>query len=584
MTDLFHSERSHSLRDLSPFAQHTAAWLRALARGLKMFRLYRHGNPVVLEARQQIAARLIELLNQHGAMDLRFTPTEILLKDESVVRPGANQEDNLRASELQLPFQFYRDGIRRLLILPEIPLDQVLLLMDGLRATGVGPETHDDLVTLLWQGNLTHLQLETVPIEQTIYLSVRRTGGDGGGHPGLSYAWSPAGSEVRADLGQTSGPQGLHRDTFDDWELPRTSVEVPSAYAELERSADIARSALLADWQAESARPWPERTPDVVRQLLELDPGDATRMALVSSLVSWVGGALQRCEWEEAQRALLTLLEIDPQHRWSEEPLTRALSGFNAAEIAERLDEDEPADHARFSSLMVAIGRPALDLACCVMCMCLKVRPRAAASTAVCFLCSEHPEWLAPYVADSRWQMVRNVVFALGQIGGDEIVPLLRAASQHPEVRVRRATVQALGGVTTEMRTPLLLEQLSTRDPQLLAASLNMLTRERDPHVARAILARIQASDFESRSEDNQRALFSALAELADDRMIPALEHLLHEGGWFARRTVVRVAAARTLRRIGTEPALAALEAGLRSKSDAVRAACLDAMSSRMSP
>src|SRR5437016_13430887 len=196
MTDLSSPEHRPSLRDLSPYAQHTANWLRALARALKLFRLYKVDNPAVTDLRPQVATRLIELVNQNGTMDLRFTPGEILLVDEPVIRPGRDPDQNLRAAELQLPFQFYRDGIRRMLILPEPPLEQVILLFDAMRATGVGPETQDDLVTLLWQGNLTHIQIETVPIEQTIYLSVRRTSGDSSGHRGLSYAWSPVGSEV----------------------------------------------------------------------------------------------------------------------------------------------------------------------------------------------------------------------------------------------------------------------------------------------------------------------------------------------------------------------------------------------------
>jgi HEAT repeat protein len=109
-----------------------------------------------------------------------------------------------------------------------------------------------------------------------------------------------------------------------------------------------------------------------------------------------------------------------------------------------------------------------------------------------------------------------------------------------------------------------------------------MLTREKSAKVARAILDRIEAPDFEARSEDNQRALFNGLSEVADDSVVGPLEQLLTKGGWFARRSLERVAAARTLRRIGTEKAMAVLDAGLRSRVEAVRSACLEAMSTRM--
>jgi HEAT repeat protein len=144
--------------------------------------------------------------------------------------------------------------------------------------------------------------------------------------------------------------------------------------------------------------------------------------------------------------------------------------------------------------------------------------------------------------------------------------------------------VQAVGNVDRDYRLPILIPQLDSRDPQVLAAALNMLTREKSAKVARSILDRIEAPDFSSRSEDNQRALFNGLADVAEDSVVGPLEQMLNKGGWFARRSLERVAAARTLRRIGTEKAMAVLDAGLRSRAEAVRAACLEAMSSRMQP
>ena len=577
--------RSIALRDLSPYGQQTAAWLKLLARAVLMSRLYRSVNPAVVAARDNIVTKLIDLVNQHGSMDLRVTMTEILLVDEVVVRPGKDEDVSSAASEQHLPFHFYRDGIRRIVILPQLPRYQGETLVDALRATGgITPDTMDDLVTLLWQGNLSHIQIETVPIEQTIYLSARREAPTGEGRRGLSFAITPSGTEIHAELGQSSGAQGLHRDTFDDWSLADGWADVPAAYAGLESGLDASRASLLEEWEKDRERPWSEVVPALVDEVLAQDSSDGARAALVHALVTWVATALRRCAWEESQQAVRTIRQVDPEGVWSEGPMKDALTSVDADHLARHLDEDEPADHARFSSLMVALGHPALDLACTVMCMASKVRVRAAATTAVCYLCSEHPEWLTPWLTDSRWQMVRNVVFALGQIGGDEIAPLLRLASEHDEVRVRRAVVQSLGALPLELRAPILIKQLNTRDPQLLAQALGMLTRVRDPRVARSILAHIQKPDFVSRSEENKRALFGALAEVADDESVPAIERLLHEGGWFARRTVERIAAARTLRRIGTNRALTALEVGLRSKSEAVRAVCLEAMNLRMAP
>ncbi|HKQ59115.1 MAG TPA: HEAT repeat domain-containing protein [Candidatus Eisenbacteria bacterium] len=589
MSTGFSPIRHPSFRDLTPAGMAAHEWFRQLARALKTCRLYHADNPVVLQVRQQLLEPLMHAIETYGALSFRITAAEIFLLDEAVVRPAqqTDGDDAPTGKESMLPFLFYRDGIRGLSFLPALPARDLDALFDALLAASSGVDTHDDLVTLMWQANTTHVLIDSVPIEQTIYLSSRRpTGGGGGGsHQGQSYVWSPAGDEIRADIGQMSGAAaGLHKDTFDDWVMPAETTPVEAAYQKLLPAIEFARMRLSTEWVGERSTDWTLQAPDVLRQVVAMSPGPDTTTLLARSTANWLVGAIQRSSWNEAQETLELLREFDPDGSLTQAELTTGISGLDAQSITERLDESETDDQARFFALTVSLGRPALDLACSVMAIATKGRTRAAACTMLCYLCNDEPELLEPYVLDSRWYVARNAAFVLGQIGTDAVVPLLELASRHPETRVRRQVVASLGGVSAQRRTPILLAQLDTRDPQLLAAALKMLTREKDRDVAQTILRLIEAPDFESRNEDNQRALFAALAEVADDTVVPALEALLHKGGWFARRTLQRLAAARTLQRLGTDKALAALEAGLSARSDVVRSAALEAMSARMNP
>jgi len=213
-----------------------------------------------------------------------------------------------------------------------------------------------------------------------------------------------------------------------------------------------------------------------------------------------------------------------------------------------------------------------------------KVRTRAAASTLLSYLCAGRPEILVPYLTDSRWYVVRNAVFVLGQVGGSEVVELLQVAARHPDPRVRRQVINSLGNIPPEERLPILASQLASQDLRLLAATLAMLARQRGPEAVRTLLHQIQAPDFESRGLEHQRMIFNALAETGDDQAVTALAELLNRGGWFARRSPQRVAAAQALRKIGSEAAIAVLDKGMRAGNDAVRSACLEAMATRAEP
>jgi HEAT repeat protein len=586
MTSISSTRKS---RELSPEGQAAAAWFRQLARMLRVFRLYNGSNPNALSAEETTVSALAGHLATNGGWRLRFSATEIFLEDESVVRVAPRVQGAERVVNVteHLPFLFYRDGIRRLTLTAGAPRRELDTLIQILRDAGCGNGTQDDLVTLLWQANLSHVQIEAVPLEQTIYLLSSHEGGDQ--EPtqegrGQVFAWSPAGAEIRADLGQAAGVQGLHRDTFDDWVLPEEAVDVPGAFALLGPLADSARPDFLAAWDRENSAGWIEQAPDFLRGLHALDGSEDMRRALGHSTVTWLASALQRMAWDESRLALGLLNELDRDRALIGDELAAALSGLDTEAIAERFDEGEVSDQSHFAALTVGLGAPAIGLCVEILTRADKARARAAAVTALCYLCADDPHLLAPWLADPRWQLVRNILFVLGHIGGPDVVPLLRSVAHHPEPRVRRQLVQALGSVPPEDRVPLLLGQLDARDPQLLAAALNMLTRERDPRVARAILALIESPDFDSRNEDNQRTLFGALGDIAGDPAVPALEALLHQGGWFARRTFQRVATARTLRQIGTPAAMAALEAGAHARSEAVRTACLEALGARSRP
>ncbi|NOT33343.1 MAG: HEAT repeat domain-containing protein [Candidatus Eisenbacteria bacterium] len=580
------SSRQGTLRDLSPSGQRAAHFFRALARALKTCRLYRGENPIVTPLRPALLAQLNEDLLAAGSWHLRFTPFEILLIDEPVVRPAGVKlgVDATPTPEERLPFLFYRDGIRSLVLTPEVPRHEFDALFDALLVVGVNSQMQDDLVTLLWQANTTKIRVDAVPVSQTIFLHSRRPTSESaeGSHQGLSYAWSPNGSEIRADIGQIEGASmGLHRDTFDDWPLPTEWVEVAEAYSKLDRTMQFTRTRLLTEWAAERGIEWQDEAPQLLQAIHVADPDSKTSAAIARALVTWVVGSIQDCNWEEAQRAFELLRRFDPDGAFSNDDFSNALQGLDTDDITEHLDESTTDDQGRFFGLTVAIGRPAVKFACAVMAKAQKSRTRAAACTMLTYLCTEDPEVLEPYITDSRWYVVRNVVFILGQIGGPAVVPMLEMASHHPEMRVRRAVVQALGNVPATDRVPLLFEQLGTRDPQLLAAALGMLARFRTPAIARAVLRQVEAPDFETRAEESQRALFNALGELGDDEIVPRLEILLHKGGWFARSTFERIAAARTLQRIGTQKAISALATGLRSRAEAVRNACLEAMNTR---
>jgi HEAT repeat protein len=265
---------------------------------------------------------------------------------------------------------------------------------------------------------------------------------------------------------------------------------------------------------------------------------------------------------------------------WSVEGFTQELfQPISVASVTEKLDQQEVPALTEFVALARDLGEPAVDWLNLTLAESQQRRTRRALAEAIASLCRDDPERLAPWLADPRWYVVRNIVHILGWIGGERTIGLLQTAMRHPEPRVRQEVVAALGQASADQARPLLLGMLDAGDPRQFCSVLHQLAVERDPQTAAVLMKHMVDPEFEQRPLEMRRAIYSALAATSGDETLQELELELHKGNWFSRyQEAHRQAVARCISRIGTPLAKTVLERGARSKRAPVRKACLDAL------
>src|SRR6187549_2247430 len=97
-------------------------WVRDLARTVKVVRLYRARNPVAIDTRGRLADSLASHLARFGAWSFDITVSEIRMGSEAIVKPEPREGREHAPPTLleQLPFLFFRDGVRQMTFLPGI--------------------------------------------------------------------------------------------------------------------------------------------------------------------------------------------------------------------------------------------------------------------------------------------------------------------------------------------------------------------------------------------------------------------------------------------------------------------------------
>jgi len=545
-------------RERSPAAADVSSWLADAARLLAMARRLGVENAETRALQRRLVADLVLNVQRHGPVHLDVTPRSIVMGDDTVFAADhSNAPTGERGLERELSWILHRDGLRALKLEKGLTEAEAATFLDVLLLAAPGDATDEDLVTMLWESAFAHVGAVT---EEANVVRLNPLTG----RPGSAGGPAPVGSAPLVD----------------DWpQVQAPAMDAKRLWVSLRQNEAEAGLVFRDAWARERSEPFAAAAEALVSAALRDDARPEMLEALAASVVTWTATAVQRSEWEEARGAHELLKRLDPSGRSSAESLTAALGSLDAHAITERLDEADVREQARLFAFVVHVGAPALSLLMSVLADSGRSRVRAGATTALTYAFADDPSPLGTWLTDPRWHVVRNIVFVLGQIGGGEVVPYLAVAARHIDARVRRAAIHALGQVPHHLRRSVLLTQLDTGDGRILTASLAMLAREPDARVTEAILTRVRSPEFETRPEEHRVALLSSLADVASDQALPALEELLLRGGWFAKRSAERTAAARAIVRLATPAAREVLEQGLHHRSEAVREACDEALS-----
>jgi len=542
--------------------QDVTAWVGQLVRTLKTCRLYDEANPTVVRFRDDLASSLATLLARWGALRLEVSSNTLTIAGGEV-HVARSRDDNLAGV-------LHRDGIRLLTLEPGIDAREVEGLVDKiLQVTGPSPG-EEDLVTLLWDADLPHVVVETVPTEGEA---------DGGSEddaekaPGV--AW-PKQEAAASALPATSAAEAASPPRSDDWSTEEHFVDLERAFDELESMALFEIARFQEEYDAGVGE---DIVTEILRVLEDYCASDliaADREALAEFIPRVLREALALGDWRSTSHTLRLLRTADPQ--WSVAEFSANLCGpfaITTRKVVGALDRQDQKDVDSFLSLAREFGPPLAEWLMHVLAESQQMRVRRPLARTIAELLADHPERVIPWLSDERWYVVRNAVHILGWIGGNGIAGHLRAAAGHVESRVRREVVAALSPVEHDGSRSILLKMLDDADPALFGTVLHQLAMDDHRLVTERLLELLRAGTFARRSEAERRALFLALATRGDG-VLPALETELNEGGLFSRRPEPdRAGIALCIARIGTPAARAILEQGLRSKRGPVRKACL---------
>ena len=556
--------------------------LRQLDKTVRAHQLYNHNNPTYLRALETLRAAFAPVWAGTDELSLSITDLEFGWCGAVVYRQAERASDSL-------PWTFYKDGLREVTLKPGFEGRELEFLLDIIPRVRKAAPHEDDLITLLWEQEFSHLTYRYIDIanEAGIPIDPAAEPGHWPAEPGVtvesplvaieearheaaeSAAAEDQGASGAAELKQS--PRGVvNMEDFDSTLYFLDAQEVSYLRQEVEReyATDLQRtvlSGLLDVFETQTnAAIRLEVTRDIDALTLHLLAG--RQFSTVAFLLREIGTVLERAK--ELTPEVTDKLASLPDRLSDPAALSQLLRAMDESEtLPPRADLEELFAQLRPSALGTVFGWLGASQNA-------KLRPLLEGAAER--IAQSNTSELLKLIASTDPTVAMEAVRRAGGFKTVAAVPALGRALSEPDRAVRLAAVTALVEIGTPGAMHALEQAIEDSDRDVRVAAVRALGQHAYRPALPKITALVKASRIREADRTERLAIFELYGMLCGDGGVPWLDTLLNaKGGFFSRKEdpEIRACAAIALGRVGTQRAQEALQKGLAEKNVVVRGA-----------
>jgi len=160
-------------------------------------------------------------------------------------------------------------------------------------------------------------------------------------------------------------------------------------------------------------------------------------------------------------------------------------------------------------------------------------------------------------LADDRWYLVRNIIHIIRQIGDRSSVTHIIPAVNHPDLRVRKEAILALGELGQDDDLHVLKDCMSDQDESIRVMAIRATGLMGTPSSKNVLLEKINGNRFKDKSFSEKKEWFHVLARWKERDVIDLLMRILKKRAFFNvyKNDEMKAGAAYCLGLIGTKNA-----------------------------
>jgi len=546
--------------------------LKLLDKTAKSNRTYGTTNPVALKFSQQLFEELSSHLGTYAKLTFLVTRGELLCKDEIVY-----QAEKEGGSE-NLAFKLYADGIRELVLHQGLTQEDLSIFLDALWASQ-DKENDDDIVTRLWQKNMTALTLVTA--EEVAKAS-------GGSDDFLKLdPLTTSDSTLRELLDRERKKKDTQSGSSETQTAAQQKARFQSGLVGYEVTEEEL-AALAKEIELESQQDSTMYILDMLTAILASEQSPALLTKLCSLWGHVITALVQAGKWAVLETVLSILHEteavrpdIAEEHK---QYFATLLTGLGKPEhikaIESYLNRTPRANTEGLSTVLLMMGTDAVSLLCSLLANLENATHQAIVSETLHTLAKDHSDPLLRGLVDRRPVYVRNLLAIVAKWNNPKFADAVEKLVRYPDPQVRKEAIRVFGHLKPNGNGARLILCLSDSADSVRIAALKLLATGQYTASFPQWTPILSDDTFLERPLSEKRGLYQAIRATCGDEAIPYWEGLFTEWTWTNRKKKEECAvlAAEALGKLATPAAIATLELGKKKGGAAVRQACTMAL------
>ncbi len=528
----------------------TKALIQTFLQTLKAFRLYEANHPILSKFLEKLRKDFDQYFDEFDSFSLQIGEHRLYYRGNVVY-----ENQDVKES---LAFVFFKDGIRELQFSKGLEFKEMIDFLHIVRKSDFLNRMEDDLVTLLWEKDFSHVTFITVDefLEGSgIYVPateedlIKRSE-----YKGSREEWL----QGRVDQGEGEG-EGSHAPAAEGLEQAINPVPGQSLVEACHLTSDE-KKAIDREAQQEQQ---PEYIYVLIDNLIEILLHLGENTDAYENMISYFDRVIEYLlEQKEVGKAVELLKSLndtmdsmvlkDRQIFAIRRILEKSSSPHNIELLGKTMKGNGEVPSEAILQYFRFLNKQAVEPLCLLLSELESGKWRKAICDQMVELSREEIQLLSKFLSDHNPFLVSHILYILGKIGDPSAVKYLETMVSHKDLKVREETLQVLNKFGDKGKD-LIQKFLKDSVSGLRAKAALLLARQAKVGAVKPLTEIILSEEFYRRDYEEKASFFRALGETGSKEVIPVLKKIAKQRRWFQRTkwNEMRQCAANTLKILG---------------------------------